>query len=104
MEKQDDEMYCPECGKLIDINSINCKFCGENIDDVIKHSKIKKVHGEERDLWKKKYFEPSSTAEERTKQIECNKNIETMLEVAKVAGAAIWGGIMGFFKALFGGK
>lgn len=39
---KENEMHCPECGKLINIDSINCKFCGENIDDVIKHSKIKK--------------------------------------------------------------
>jgi len=62
---KENEMYCPECGKLIDIDSINCKFCGENIDDVIKHSKIKKVHEE-----------PTSKKEDEIFCKECGKIIK----------------------------
>ena len=40
---KENEMYCPECGKLIDIDSINCKFCGENIDNVIKVVDLKPI-------------------------------------------------------------
>src|SRR3989304_7632049 len=122
---KENEMYCPECGGLIDIDSINCKFCFKNIDDIIKNSQVKywsestltknlkgtlnddgggeEEEAKERDPWINKYFELNSTAEERTKEIEYNKKIDTTLQVTKIVGASILGGILGgiigFFKA-----
>jgi len=118
---KENEMHCPNCGKLIDIDSVNCKFCFKNIDDIVKNSQLKDwsdftstenlkdtLDKGERDPWINKYFESNSTAEERTKEIEYNKKIEEILQIVKVAGISILGGIIGFikafFKALFGGK
>jgi len=56
-----------------------------------------KPNKEDSDPWVKKYLEPSDTAKKRIKQIENNKNKEEAFGCLSVVGAAIWGGIMGFF-------